>query len=76
MFGIGRNHTLIPGRLPNQFDVGRATSENVLDAEALVAEERATLAQALYQAHTRRAELDGVSLNQWVTAALAEKVAR
>lgn len=41
-----------------QFDVGRATSENVLDAEALVTEQRAILAQALYQAHTRRAELE------------------
>jgi outer membrane protein TolC len=40
-----------------QFDVGRATSEDVLDAEALLAEQRATLATALYQAHTRRAEL-------------------
>ncbi len=43
-----------------QFDVGRATSENVLDAEALLAEQRATLASALYQAHTRRAELQQV----------------
>jgi outer membrane protein TolC len=40
-----------------QFDVGRATSEDVLDATALLARERATLASALYQAHTRRAEL-------------------
>jgi outer membrane protein TolC len=40
-----------------QFDVGRATSEDVLDATALLAHERATLASALYQAHTRRAEL-------------------
>jgi outer membrane protein len=40
-----------------QFDVGRAQSEDVLDAEALLARERATLATALYQAHTRRAEL-------------------
>jgi len=40
-----------------QFDVGRATSEDVLDAEALLASQRATLASALYQAHTRRAEL-------------------
>ena len=40
-----------------QFDVGRATSEDVLDAQALLEEQRATLATALYQAHTRRAEL-------------------
>lgn len=40
-----------------QFDVGRATSEDVLDAEALLAGQRATLASALYQAQTRRAEL-------------------
>ena len=40
-----------------QFDAGRATSEDVLDAEALLAEQRAVLATALYQAHTRRAEL-------------------
>jgi outer membrane protein len=40
-----------------QFDVGRATSEDVLDAEALLAAQRATLASALYQAQTRRAEL-------------------
>jgi len=40
-----------------QFEVGRATSEDVLDAEALLAAQRATLASALYQAQTRRAEL-------------------
>jgi outer membrane protein TolC len=40
-----------------QFDVGRATSDDVLDAEALLAVERASLATALYQAQTRRAEL-------------------
>jgi outer membrane protein TolC len=43
-----------------QFEVGRATSEDVLDAEALLAEQRAVLASALYQAHTRRAELQQV----------------
>ncbi|MBI2893193.1 MAG: type II toxin-antitoxin system HicB family antitoxin [Deltaproteobacteria bacterium] len=32
--------------------------------------------RTLHEDVTRRAELDGVSLNQWVTAALAEKVAR
>ena len=41
----------------DQFDAGRATSEDVLDAEALLAGERATLATALYEAHARRAEL-------------------
>jgi outer membrane protein len=40
-----------------QFAVGRAQSEDVLDAEALLARQRATLASALYEAHTRRAEL-------------------
>ncbi len=41
-----------------QFDAGRATSEDLLDAEALLAEQRAVLATALYQAHTRSAELE------------------
>jgi outer membrane protein TolC len=40
-----------------QFDVGRATSDDVLDAEALLAQERAGAATARYEAHTRRAEL-------------------
>ena len=40
-----------------QFGAGRAASEDVLDAEALLTAQRATLASALYQAHTRRAEL-------------------
>jgi outer membrane protein TolC len=40
-----------------QFDVGRAESADVLDAEALLAAQRATLASARYQAHARRAEL-------------------
>jgi len=40
-----------------QFDAGRATSEDVLDAQALLTQQRATLATALYEAHTRRAEL-------------------
>jgi outer membrane protein TolC len=40
-----------------QFDAGRATSEDVLDAESLLAAERATVATALYEALTRRAEL-------------------
>ncbi|MGH7821409.1 MAG: hypothetical protein ACREQ9_16725, partial [Candidatus Binatia bacterium] len=33
------------------------TSEDVLDAQALLAEQRTIRATALYQAHTRRAEL-------------------
>lgn len=40
-----------------QFDEGRATSEDLLDAAELAARQRATLASALYQAHSRRAEL-------------------
>ena len=40
-----------------QFHAGRAASEDVLDADALLALQRATLASALYQAHMRRAEL-------------------
>jgi outer membrane protein TolC len=40
-----------------QFDMGRAASDDVLAALALLARERATLATALYQAHTRAAEL-------------------
>jgi outer membrane protein TolC len=43
-----------------QFDVGRATTENVLDAEALLAQQRGVLASARYQAHVRRAELEQV----------------
>lgn len=40
-----------------QFEVGRATSDDVLDAEALLAGERASVASARYEAQTRRAEL-------------------
>jgi outer membrane protein TolC len=40
-----------------QFDVGRSTSDDVLDAQALLSQQRATLATALYEAHVRRAEL-------------------
>lgn len=40
-----------------QFEAGRATSEDVLDAESLLAGERAVRATALYEALTRRAEL-------------------
>jgi len=41
----------------SQFDVGRASSEDVLDAQALLSRERAERATALYQAHVRLAEL-------------------
>jgi outer membrane protein TolC len=40
-----------------QFDAGRAQSKDVLDAQRLLAEQRAVLATALYEAQTRRAEL-------------------
>lgn len=40
-----------------QFDEGRATSEDLLDASELVTRQRALLASSLYQAHARRAEL-------------------
>ncbi len=40
-----------------QFDAGRATSDDVLEAESLLTGQRATLASALYEAHIRRAEL-------------------
>ena len=39
------------------FAVGRAQSKDVLDAQRLLAEQRAVLATALYQAQTRRAEI-------------------
>jgi outer membrane protein TolC len=50
-----------------QFDAGRATSDDVLEAQAVLSAQRATLASALYQAHTRRAELQqlmGTSLEE------------
>jgi outer membrane protein TolC len=40
-----------------QFDAGRAQTRDVLDAQRLLAEQRAVLATALYDAQTRRAEL-------------------
>lgn len=40
-----------------QFDAGRAQSDDVLIAQAVLTRQRATLATALYEAHTRRAEL-------------------
>lgn len=54
-----------------QFDVGRAQSDDVLIAERLLAEQRATLATALYQAHTRRAALQrlmGLPLDELAAA--------
>ena len=53
-----------------QFDVGRATSDDVLEAVTILARERATAATALYQAHARAAELNqlmGVSLDSTST---------
>lgn len=55
-----------------QFEVGRAESTDVLDAQALVAAQKATQASALYQAHARRAELQG--LMGLPLEALAEEV--
>ncbi len=49
-----------------QFDNGRAQSDDVLIAESLLSQQRAVLASALYEAHTRRAELQeliGLSLD-------------
>lgn len=40
-----------------QFDAGRAETRDVLDAQRLLTEQRAVLATALYEAQTRRAEL-------------------
>jgi outer membrane protein TolC len=40
-----------------QFDEGRATSEDLLEASQLLTRQRAAQAAALYQAHARRAEL-------------------
>ena len=40
-----------------QFGAGRAQSRDVLDAQRLLTEQRAVLATALYEAQTRRAEL-------------------
>jgi outer membrane protein TolC len=40
-----------------QFAFGRAQTRDVLDAQRLLAEQRAVLATALYEAQTRRAEL-------------------
>jgi outer membrane protein TolC len=54
-----------------QFDVGRAQSDDVLIAERLLTEQRATLASALYQAHARRAALQrlmGLPIDDLVTS--------
>lgn len=62
-----------------QFDVGRAQSDDVLIAERLLAEQRATLATALYQAHTRRAGLQrlmGLPIGELVVRAAAPEAAR
>jgi len=55
-----------------QFDVGRATSDDVLDAQRLLSLQRAVLATARYQAHTRRAELQAL-MGQPVTDLLADR---
>ncbi|MCC6849070.1 MAG: TolC family protein [Deltaproteobacteria bacterium] len=54
-----------------QFDVGRAASDDVLDAQRLLSLQRATLATARYQAQTRRAELQAL-MGQPVTDLLAD----
>jgi outer membrane protein TolC len=54
--GVGQAEENLRNRV-QQFDAGRATSDDVLDAEAILASQRASLASALYQAQTRRAEL-------------------
>jgi outer membrane protein TolC len=62
-----------------QFDVGRAQSDDVLIAERLLAEQRATLATALYQAHTRRAGLQrlmGLPIADLVSRTVAPVAAR
>jgi outer membrane protein TolC len=54
-----------------QFDVGRATSDDVLDAQRLLSFQRAVLATARYQAQTRRAELQAL-MGQSVDDLLAD----
>jgi outer membrane protein TolC len=56
-----------------QFGAGRAASEDVLDAEALLTQQRAILASALYQAHTRRAELQELMGLPVDTASVGER---
>lgn len=55
-----------------QFDAGRAQSKDVLDAQRLLAEQRAVLATALYEAQTRRAELQQL-MGEPFDALLAEE---
>jgi len=52
-----------------QFDAGRAQTRDVLEAQRLLAEQRAVLATALYEAQTRRAELQqlmGEPFDDWL----------
>jgi outer membrane protein TolC len=55
-----------------QFGVGRAQTRDVLDAQRLLAEQRAVLATALYEAQTRRAEMQQL-MGEPFEALLAEK---
>ena len=55
-----------------QFGVGRAQTRDVLDAQRLLAEQRAVLATALYEAQTRRAELQQL-MGEPFEALLAEE---
>ncbi|MGD9764379.1 MAG: TolC family protein [Candidatus Binatia bacterium] len=54
-----------------QFGVGRAQTRDVLEAQRLLAEQRAVLATALYEAQTRRAELQQL-MGEPLNALLAE----
>lgn len=61
-----------------QFDEGRATSEDLLDAAELATRQKAALASSLYQAHTGRAELQalmGRPLSELADAAPAPSAA-
>jgi len=52
-----------------QFGAGRAETRDVLEAQRLLAEQRAVLATALYEAQTRRAELQqlmGEPFDDWL----------
>lgn len=52
-----------------QYGAGRAQSDDVLRAQSLLSQQRATLASALYEAHARRAELQqliGLPLSELV----------
>src|SRR5262249_22043852 len=54
--GVGRGEENLRIR-KQQSEAGRAQTRDVLDAQRLLAEQRAVLAPALYAAQTRRAEL-------------------